>query len=228
MSLLTLVQQACYMLAIPPPSAVYGNTDDTALHLLALSNEEGRSLSERHNWQALTTEKTFTTVAAAAQTDSIASDFSRMIPETIFNRTSKRRVIGPVSSDEWQAAQASSTTYINPVFRIRGGTILIYPTPSAGDTVAYEYITTDWCSGGAAWTDDTDTGVLTESLMTLGLVWRFKMSRGMDYGPDRQIYEHRVRDAIVRDGSRPRLSADPAPSDYSPRAPSVPEANWDL
>lgn len=228
MSLLTLVRSACYMLAIPPPSTIYGNGDDTALHLLALSIEEGIALAERHNWQELTTEKTFTTVATAAQTSSIASDFSRMIPETMFNRTSKRRVVGPVSSDEWQQTLASTTTFINPVFRIRGGTILIYPTPTAGQTVAYEYVSKNWCetsggTGGATWTDDTDVGVLNESLMTLGIVWRFKVSRGMDAAADRQIYEHRLRDAIIRDGSRPRLSSDMVSTDRVPNAPVVPE-----
>lgn len=228
MSLLTLVQSAAYMLAIPPPSSIVGSTDITALHLLHLANEEGRSLAGRHNWTAITQEKTFTTTAAAAQTNSIPSDFDRMIPETIFNRTTKRRIIGPISSDEWQQVQASTSTFINPVFRIRLGTIYIYPTPASGQTAAYEYVSKNWCeaSGGtdqAAWAADTDLGLLDEKLMTLGIVWRFKHAHGMDASGDRQMYEHRVLDAIRRDGPRPRLSSDVTTNDLTPRAPQVPD-----
>lgn len=228
MSLLTTVQQACYMMGVPPPATVIGNTDITALRLLYLANEEGRALAARHAWQAITQEKTFTTTAAAAQTGSIPSDFDRMIPETMFNRTAMRRVTGPISSDEWQQVQASTSVFVNPVFRIRANLIYIYPTPNATDTVAYEYVSKNFCeaSGGtdqSAWAADTDLGLLDEKLMTLGIVWRFKFSAGMDADGDRQMYEHRVRDAIIRDGSRPRLSSSPAATEYTPRAPQVPE-----
>lgn len=228
MSLLSLVQSACYMMAVPPPSTIVGNPDDTALQLLYFANEEGRALAARHNWQAITQEKTFTTVATAAQTDSIASDFDRMIPETMFNRNTMRRVLGPLSADEWQQNQATVAASVNPCFRIRGSTILLSPTPTAGETVAYEYVSKNWCENSSgtdqqAWAADTDVGLLDESLMTLGIVWRFKFSRGMDASGDRQMYEHRIMDAIVRDGSRARLSSDVVSSDRVPRAPQVPE-----
>jgi hypothetical protein len=45
----------------------------------------------------------------------------------------------------------------------------------------------------------------------------------MDAAADRQAYEVRVRDAIIRDGSRQRLSSDPGVYDRVPRAPVMPE-----
>lgn len=214
------------MLSIEDPGGIYGATGPTARNLLQLLNEEGQSLSSRHPWQSLTKEKTFTTVAAAAQTSSIATDFLYMIPESMFNRDTMRRINGPISPAEWQEVQATVTTFVNPVFRIQEDTIKIYPTPTADQTVAYEYVSKNWVNAAtdaSEITADSNTFFLDERLLILGLVWRFKAAHGMDAAADRQAYEVRVRDAIIRDGSRQRLSSDPGVYDRVPRAPVMPE-----
>lgn len=232
MSLLTLIQNAQDRLSLERTSAVVASNDDTVRQLYGLAQQEGKELARAGSWQALTAEKTFTTVAAAAQTSSVASDFDWYIPETMFNRTTRRYVAGPLTNAQWQLAQASLVTLVNPAFRIRLGTIYMSPTPSAGDTVAYEYITKNWCqtSGGtgqAAWAADTDTALLDEELHTLGVVWRFKKSKGLDYSEDFTTYEIQVAKALIRDGGRPRLSSDPSPIDRVPVSPQMPE-NYSL
>ena len=228
MTLLTIVQNASIDLSLPVPDAVISETDPAVKLMLRCAQEEGRSLAGRHAWQALTSEHTFTTVATAAQTSSIPSDFHRLIIETMFNRTRNVRVWGPVDASEWQEAQASLVTRVDPAFRIRGDTILITPTPTAGQTVAYEYISTKWCqtSGGtaqAAWAADTDTAKLNEAAMTLGVVWRWRKAKGLDFSAAERDYERIVADLIMRDGSKPRLSCGPVSTDRHPVAPRVPD-----
>lgn len=215
MSLLTIVQNALSRMGLPRPTAVIGATDATVRECLALTQQEGKELSRRGIWKALTAEKTFTTVATAAQTDALPSDLDWIIPDTMFNRTLNRAIEGPLSPPEWQQYQAVLVTRVWPAFRIRGSSLLISPTPAAGDTVAYEYITSKWCrsSGGtaqAAWAADDDTAVLDEELHTLGLIWRFKHAKGLDYGDAAGLYDLQVRQALTREGVRPRLSTDPA------------------
>lgn len=234
MSLLTIVSDAARELSLPVPTAVIAATDPQALLLLRCAKAEGKALASRHAWQAMLTEHTFTTVAAAAQTSSIPSDFDRIVPESMFNRTTPRKVWGPVDSAEWQSIQASLVTRVDPAFRIRLGTIYMTPTPSADQTVAYEYVSTKWCqsSGGTAqtnWAADTDIpriGIdqtITEEVITLGVIWRFRKSRGLEYEADRETHARAVLDLIMRDGARPTLTLDPIPSDRVPRAPQVPE-----
>lgn len=214
MTLLTMCSAALTQLNLPAETAIVGNTtSDTAVQLLRLAQEEGEALARRYPWQTLQTEKTFTTSATSVQTGAIPTDFAYMIPETFWNRTSRRRVNGPVDAEEWQRIQAMVTTYINPAYRIRGDSILITPTPSAGQTCAYEYISKNWCqsSGGTAqssWAADTDTGKLDEALMTLGLVWRFRQAKGLEFEDDLSLYERRVAEAMQRDGTKGRLSSD--------------------
>lgn len=233
MSLLTLCQAAARQLNVAVPSSIVGNTgNETAMLLLRLASEEGFSLMRRYPWQVLTAEKTFTTVAADEQTSAIPDDYDRMIPETMFNRGTRRRVAGPLSAEEWQQTKATLVTYVNPTFRIRGDALLMSPNPPAGETVAYEYVSKHFCksSGGttqADWLADSDLGRLDEALMALGLVWRFRQVKGLSYAEDLNLYERRVSDAEMRDGVKPRISGDMGVMDRMATKLQVPET-WNI
>lgn len=230
MSLLQMLKDASDELTLPRPSIVVASTDSQVRQLLRIAQVEGRSLAKRHTWQVLTSEHTFTTTATAVQVtaSAIPSDFGWAIPETMWNRTLKRRVYGPIDNQEWQETQGTSITQVNPAFRIRNNTILITPTPTTGQSIYYEYVSTKWCqsSGGAAqaaWAADADTGRLDEYIMTLGIIWRFRAAKGLDFATGLAAYEREVADAIIRDGSRPRLRMDSATGIRAPRAPMTPD-----
>ena len=143
-----------------------------------------------------------------------------------------RPVRGPLTSVEWQAVQGSGTQVVTDAFRYRAGEIELVPTPTAGWTYAYEYITSDWCedSGGtgqSAWAADTDVARLDGELMTLGIVWRFLQGRGQDYQASQAKYEQEVMKAMARDGSRRVVSLSGRGS-IGARIPAVPEGTWAL
>jgi hypothetical protein len=230
LTLLTIVAQAA--LGQPTLSTVVGNTDPAAILMRRLSTEGGKTVAKRHHWTALTTEKTFTTTAAAAQVASVATDFERIIPETMFNRTKRRRVYGPIDNAEWQRIQSSLTTYVEHCYRIRGSgtaSILITPTPTAGDTIAYEYISKNWCQtsllvGQAAWAADTDTSLLDEELHALDLIWRWRQAKGLEFQDERAAFENYLANTVMNDGARPRLQIGETMSgDRTPYPPQTPD-----
>lgn len=230
MSLLQIVKDACDELSLPRPTVVINSTDQQVRKLLRLANDEGRSLAKRHAWQALTSEHTFTTTATATQltASALPTDLGWVVPETMWNRTSRRRVTGPLSNQEWQETLGNTVVQVNPAFRIRSNTILISPAPTTGQDIYYEYVSKNWCqaSGGttrSAWGTDSDTGRIDENLMTLGLVWRFRASIGEPYDAALAAYEREVLDAIMRDGSRPRLNMGQQSGVIVPRPPMMPE-----
>lgn len=231
MTLLTLAQAACDIIGMPRPTSVMAGADQTARTMLSLAQREGRALARRWTWTALRKQQTFTTVAQTVQTGAVPSDFDRMVSETFWNRTRRLLVQGPVTPEEWQGLVASSAAPVYSAFQIRAGQIELYPSPPAGQTCAYEYVSTQWCqsasgTGQTAWAADTDTGLLDEELTTLGLVWRFKQSRGLDYAEDMTTYEEQVLQAMARDGTR-RTARLAREIDYgAARYPVVPEGNW--
>jgi hypothetical protein len=231
-TLLTIVDNAADRIGVVRPTAVVASTDQQVLRLLGYANQEGKDLAQRVDWKVLTAEKTFTTTAAAVQASAIPSDFDRMIDQSFFNRTRKRRVEGPISAEDWQYTQAVVATTLVSSFRIRGTDLLMTPTPSAGDTCAYEYVSKNWCQsslavGQTVWTADTDTGILDEELMTLGIIWRFKKGQGLSYDEDFRSYELKLAQLAARDGGKPRLNAGYRRIS-GPRMPTIQEGSWSL
>lgn len=228
MSLLTIIQDVCDRLSLQRPSAVISSTDQVVRTLLGLAQQEGKEMARRATWQALTTEKTFTSVAAELQPSTIPTDFDYYLPDTFFNRTSRRKVEGPLTAEEWQRTKATLVVRVNPCFRLQGGNLYITPVPSAGDTFAYEYLSKNWCQsnasvGQSAWAADSDTALIDEELHKLGIIWRFKKSKGFDYGEDFASYERSLTQAMVRDGAKPRIYTDGMGRERVPNAPQVPE-----
>lgn len=235
MTLKTLVNDAQDILSLPRSSTVTSSTDPNVRLLKTLASQEGRLLAKSFNWQAITTEATFASVAQAEQTNALPADFDRLIYESMYNRSQLRRITGPLNSSEWQAQQALSTSLLTDAFRIRGDSILISPTPESGDTYAFEYVSKNWCqsSGGtgqAAWVADDDNGILDENLMLLGLIWRYRKARGFDYAEEMTTYEMEKAQAQMRDGGGRRtrnFAQDTSLYDHA-NMPVVQEGNWNL
>lgn len=227
MTLLSIVQDAADRLGLTRPGTVITSNDPTAMTLLGLAQEEGKDLLKRHTWQALQSEHTFST-ANGTESYALPSGFDAIIKDTVFNRTRRRRMYGDLTPEQWQETKSSLVTMVNPAFRIRASLFYISPTPTSIETVAYEYLSVNWCEsaggdGQPRWEADTDVGVLDEELMTLGLKWRWKKSKGLDYAEDFNSYELRVAKAILDDGAKMRIYTDNSERDRVPRPPQVPE-----
>lgn len=234
MTLLTMVRSAARRIGVARPNVVATATDPTVALLFELSQQEGDELARYGDWRALRKEKTFTTVAAETQTDTpIPTDFAGFIDETLWNRSARRLLYGPVDPAEWQAYKAQSTFPVVDTFTLRGTSWLMQPTPAAGQTIAYEYRSANWCqsSGGtaqSAWAADTDTALLSERLMALGLIWRYRQNRGLNWMPDHENYLNEVDGELARD--KPRKIVNMQHGGPPQRIPGlvVPEGYWSL
>ena len=237
MTLLTTVQHFCRRTGLPSPATVYGSTDTQVLQIMALLEEEGEDLSKRGAWEGITFEASHTTLAAEDQgaVTSIATNGFRYIKnQTIWDRTDRLPVLGPMDSQDWQATKAVVNTGPRYRFRIRGGKLLSSPTPTAGHSWYFEYVSKNWILGvdGVTYkqyfTLDTDTILIPEELVLMGLRWRWKKEKGFDYSEDFRTYEMQVKDALGRDGSKPILHMDsenwrgPRPGIF------VPDGSWSV
>lgn len=232
MSLLTIVQNACRRVGLAVPSSVASSSDAIAVQMLGILNEVGNALVKRHDWSALTKEGTFTTVAAETQVAAVTTtftDFDRYKPDTMFNRTTVKKVFGPLDNTEWQAQKAITVTPAYSYFRFRGGAILFLPTPAAGESVYFEYIAKNWCqsSGGtaqSAFAADTDTGILSEELLTLGLVTSWQQAKGLEYGESFRRFEMRLAQDSAQEGAKPTLDMGSRP--WRLTEGNIPEGSW--
>lgn len=206
MTLLTIVQRAARGVGIPVPAVVSGSTDPQVLQLLEAANKIGEDLMQEFDWNSLTKEHTFSTVATEEQVDlSTITDFNRIKDETMFNRSKRRFVFGPLDPDEWQAEKTLVTTNVRDVMRIRGNAILFANVPAAGETIAFEYVSQNWAenAGGTGkdlFDADTDVGVLDERLIQRGAEWWFLEGKGGRYDERFRAYEKIKAEVQARDG----------------------------
>ena len=230
MSLLTTVQSVCRLIRQPVPTTVSASTDGQVLQMWELLNEEVADLSSFHPWQALTTEYSITTLNQEAQPTGVPADLDRWVPDSFYNRTTRRALTGPVPPQQWQSIKAYpylSTVYL--MWRERQGVFYITPAPPAGQSIYGEYISNAPIRsfGGAAQTtyqNDSDTSVLSEQLMGLGLRWRFLKAKGLEYGEDKASYESNREQVVSRDGGSRALSISPMP--FNLRGVNIPDGNF--
>ena len=235
MSLLTTVQRFCERTNINTPNAVLGSTDPQIKQVKALLEEEGTDLAQRAEWQVLVQEATHTTVATESQgdIDTIFSNGFRYIKNgTGWDRT-EQLPLYDVSSTDWQQIKANAVTGSYYEIRMRGNELLAIPTPTAGNTWAFEYISYNWItdSTGATYkeffTQDTDLMLLPERILLAGLRWRWKKEKGLEYAEDFASYERLVNNAISRQGFSGPLSQANRLATAEPKI-VIPDGSWAL
>jgi hypothetical protein len=216
-TLLEVVTDQCGRQNIPVPTTVYGTSDPQVRQIMRLLEEEGNDLSVRGSWECLMNEASHTTLALEDQgaIATIASNGFRSIKNnTIWDRTDRLPVIGPMDAMEWQAMKAVFANGPRYRYRIRGGHLLVNPTPTAGHSWKFEYVSKYWITdtGGTIYkrrfTADTDVVLLPDDLCLQGLRWRWKKEKGMEYAEDFRTYEMQVKDALGKDGGKAVLSMD--------------------
>lgn len=224
-------------------SSVVGSSDPQITNMLFLAEQEGQELAARYPWQVLTREKTFQSVVDQLQgtigeTDSIiltpADNYDYIMNDTMWFVDSRIPILGPNTSETWQARQTMGVTGPYPRYRIRGNEVLFLPSPTLVEDVTFEFYTKNWIHQDTGdvfkdvFTDDTDTVLLDSRLVTLGCLWRWKAARGLDYAQDFDTYERAVADKTARDGPKPIITLDGEPQDTIAPVVMVPTGNWTL
>lgn len=230
MTLLTVISGDEYGAAVEcgvtPPTSIIGSSDPNAPLFLRRANQVGRELAKRHDWQKLKVDFTFTSLATEAQT-ALPSAFQRFLPYVeMWNRSLAQPYSGPTDDYTWGRIKGMSYTAVTPGYwRIIGGGIEITPAPTAGQTIAIPYISKNWVrpSGGTGSTDkayftvDTDSSLIDEELLALGIVWSWKSSKGFDYAEFMATHEREMERACSRDrGPQAPIVMSRAPTDAFP------------
>ena len=231
-TLLTIINDAQALLNLPITTSVIASTGQTQKQMLSIANMDGRLLAEEFAWQQLITQQTFVTTATETQTNAtLPDDFGWMLNETMFNRTTTDPVVGPLNPREWQQLKANGVNISIPRYRIQGNNIMFIPTPTAGQNIYYEYVSKNWCesSGGTdqeRWAADSDVPRLPANVLTLGIVWRWKNSKQLDYAEDFETWKLARDRAAAREGAKRRLSMVGPTSPRYPGRGNIPDGSW--
>lgn len=233
-TLLELCTRASDELSVARQSAYYSGTTADARLMVAVANAAGKDLMRVHGWGALQTLGTITT-ANGTSSYALASDYDRMISDTGWDRTNDWMMVGPDSPQINRYLNESGVAQTGPRkrFRLQGSNIVIWPTPTATETLVYEYISNKWAasSGGTAQSEfaaDTDTTVFDPDLMRAEIKWRYLQARGLAYDDMRGEAFVMRQDRIAKDLGGTVISMAPSPGAQFIEMENIPDNNWSL
>lgn len=214
-TLLETVTTFCERRALPIPAAVFGSVDTQVRQIRSILEDGCNQLITRGNWEALDKQATHTTVALEDQgaITTIAPGYKWMLPQTLWDRTNKRSLVGRINPQDWQYIKAIIVTGPLYSFRIMGGRFLVNPAPPAGETWAFEYIMETWAEVSLAsgtyvkyFTADTNVILLPDDVVLADLTWRYKKEKGISFAQDFDDCEAIISKYLGMDGgSKPPL-----------------------
>lgn len=206
MTIATAVGSASLRVVGTVPAAVFSSTDQVIVEMRDLARDVAEDIARACDWRDLTKVAVFTgdgsTTAFAKPTD-----YDRMAQgEDIVDPPSWFWGYQPVMSvSEWLKRERYS--WISPGgWILLGGQFQFYPAPSG--TAEFPYISKNWALSAEgvakpAFDQDTDTFALDEGLLTLGLIWRYRSQKGLDYSEDLANYNFSLSQLMTKDkGSR--------------------------
>jgi len=151
----------------------------------------------------------------------LPADFQRTITDTEWDRSRRWPLVGPRSPQQWQLYKSGliGTATFQRRWRIKQLTVsgvaakyfCLDPVPTDnGAQMVFEYVSNAWCQSAAGtpqtrWAADTDTGILDEYLLTLGVRWRFLNRLGLAYAEELDEYLRETAKAFGADGGMPIL-----------------------
>jgi hypothetical protein len=230
MALLDIVQRVCDEVGLPRPAVVATSTDQLARQMFSLANAELEELSKRFDWPQLTREYTFPTVVGIAQYN-LPADYRKFLSNTLYDMTRYYKMRGSVSPGEWQRTKSMNLGSLSCAkVRIYGNPLKlnVVPTPVSVENVVFEYLTENYAvnAGNAEiprFTADGDSPIIDEGLIRMGLKWRIKHAKGLEFSADLAEYEGVVNREFAAAMAQPQLdvgysrrSLDPTTQGYVP------------
>jgi hypothetical protein len=201
MSVLSAAQSAALRLSQSRPTSLFSGSDTFSAEMADLATETAIAIAKEHDWQALTKLATLTGDGTAIAFP-LPADYDRMlIKAKLHSLRFRTATFTPARDlDQWLYLNDFLVTGTPGNWIILGGQMQIFPAMDTSETARFYYITNQIVNGSqAGFTADTDTFVLPERLLTLGLIWRWRSMKKTEYAEDMQNYEIALSEEINRD-----------------------------
>lgn len=208
MTILTACQEAAVELNQAQPASLFSTTDTFAVELRRQANKAARDIGQYYEWQNLTA---LHTMVGDGVTTSfpLPSNYDRM-PKKQHVQTSQ--FSGPLYKaedlDDWLDMQINTPNLQPGKWIILGNAMQFSSAPATGNSPKFYYIKNTVVTGAAsaqqtAFLADTDTFNLSENLLTLAIIWRWRAMKRQEYSEDLRNYEIALSEEVAKDkGSR--------------------------
>ena len=191
-----------------------------------------------NSWAPLNTSAHILTTPGQG-TYQLPAGFISFLKDTIYRQGDRWPLAGPIAdAGQWNDIKIGPVSTYSYWYRQRHlnghHAIELLPVPESEQRIDYEYITNHWLREAADSSttlpdisDDTNVPLLYDLLVELDLTWRFKHSRGLDYGLELEEFEAE-RDRYMGTESGAVDITIGGTRRSSPISWSIPEADWGI
>lgn len=208
MTVLSTIQNVSAAIALDRPEAVFSSAEREHFELQVLANTAGLHIAKDYEWQALKVVGALAGDGTKTAFD-LPADYDRMLKEAQLRSSRYITALTHITdSDNWLDMEVRQFNRVAGMWTLHGGQIHIRPAPAAGEVVQFFYISSLWAKDDQGtvkdgFTKDTDTFRLSEKLLELCMLWKWRAQKGLPYAQDQDNYEDAKEKLMTADkGSR--------------------------
>ncbi len=200
-SILNISQEVADLSAVKRPDSLFNSASLSDSIFLSVAKSTLDSLLRYGDWPQLVREASFVTIPGKYYypLSEVCSAFYSLLPNTIYIKDSKEKVIGAVTPDEWMKSKYITNDDLNLKFRIEHGMIKFISLPENPVKIVFQYRADVICLDAKTFaekssvTADSDLPIFDEYLVKLGMLWRWFKRSGLDYTEEYAEYEREVK-----------------------------------
>uniref|UniRef100_E6VFM6 Uncharacterized protein n=1 Tax=Rhodopseudomonas palustris (strain DX-1) TaxID=652103 RepID=E6VFM6_RHOPX len=205
MTVLAAAQAAGLRLLGVKPISLFSAPDQVAQELADLAGDVAADIVGAHDWQAL---KELAELAGDGATIALdlPADFGRMVkdPKIHSKRYPLTDFCAAADEDDWLRLADLGFAATPGTWIMLGGKLNVYPAMPVGEAARFYYIRSRPVRSAAgerkaSFTEDTDEFFLAQRLLELGLIWRWRAQKRMEYAEDLANYEKALESAVAAD-----------------------------
>lgn len=211
MTFLSACQAASIRLIGRKPATFFSSTERFEQEIVDLANEVAKSIAQENDWQALI--RTYTVNGDGVTKDfDLPDDYDRMLLDSdIYDATNWAWGYQRITRyDEWLWLQVRNFAIITPGYwTLFENQLKFLPAPADDAHGMFLYISNQIVKDQngdpkTSFTTDNDAFVIDERLLTLGVIWRWKEQKKLDYGTDQANFDQLFSQLSGKDsGARP-------------------------
>jgi len=203
-----LINDVAVEVGLTEVSDPYASVDPNFKRMRKLLVRCGQELVMARQWKTLTKEASFTGDGVSTLF-TLPADWSRMVDGSGWRRSDAQPFAGPLTSQEWQYAQARNTTAAVSVFhRIVGNMLQLFSIEAVGAVLFCDYVSRYWVASVGATSPDlfepsmsADRIVLEPAMVGALLKVKWLDATGRDSASAREEYRTAYHGAASLDPS---------------------------
>jgi hypothetical protein len=207
-SILQIIQEACRVIGLGVPNAVFSSSSREHIELQLIANEMAERIAfNTHDWTKL---KVKGTITGDGETESftLPEDYKRMLKTTqlwpVGGLGLNTPLIHEPDTDQWLGMESLGGPWACGVWTIIGEDIYVKPVVADEQEIEFYYLSSLFAMSELAqykteFDADTDVFLLDDRLLRLGIIWQWKQLKGFPYSEDMATYEEALAYLIGND-----------------------------